>query len=74
MPGSVKTKASRKQIKEMVIERLGYDAHLIVHPAGRGLSFAVGILAPRSKAQAAQQEVDDIVAELRAQYELARDA
>lgn len=73
MRGRAKTKASEKQIKEMVIERLGYDAHLIVHPAGRGLSFAVGILAPRSKSQAAQQAVDNIVAELRSQYELARD-
>jgi hypothetical protein len=67
---SEKAKVTKTELNDMILARLGFAAFLTIHKAGQGLGFTTTVVTAPAKAIAAQQAVDNVVAELRTQYEL----
>jgi hypothetical protein len=65
-----KTKATKEQLKTLILEPLGFAAFLGIYPDAHG-RFRAQVITTPAQAIATQQTVDNIAAELNATYELA---
>jgi hypothetical protein len=68
---TAKTKVTKTQLNDLILERLGFAAFLTIHPETKqGLGYTVGVLTAPALAIRTQEVVDRIVDELRPDYEL----
>ena len=66
-----KTKVTKTQLNDLILERLGFAAFLTIHPETKqGRGFTVGVLTAPAQAIRTRQVVDRIAEELRPDYEL----